>query len=258
MRTTGTPTSAGAKPTRLQVRPQRIAGDRARSLLRPRGRARPCSTRRGQRGKTNVVSLVAWGGVGKSTLVNKWLEALEADNWRGAGRVLGWSFYSQGTDERVTSADQFVDDALACSAIPIRRRARPGPRASGWPSWCARRRRSWCSMAWSRSRTRYQGIKDPALAAPGRGAGAGQPRALRDHHPRARSGSSPISRTTSRVTWSRSRRRRAAPCWSHGRARRPKRSWSRRATAFGNHALAINLLASYLRAIPRASDRQGR
>ena len=53
----------------------------------------------------NVVSLVAWGGVGKSTLVNKWLERLKADNYRGAARVFGWSFYSQGTGERVTSAD---------------------------------------------------------------------------------------------------------------------------------------------------------
>ena len=52
---------------------------------------------------THVVSLVAWGGVGKSTLVNKWLERMEADNYRGARRVYAWSFYSQGTGERVTS-----------------------------------------------------------------------------------------------------------------------------------------------------------
>ena len=61
---------------------------------------------------TNVVSLVAWGGVGKSTLVNKWVEQMAADNYRGARRVFGWSFYSQGTGERVTSADQFVAAAL--------------------------------------------------------------------------------------------------------------------------------------------------
>lgn len=60
----------------------------------------------------NVISLVAWGGVGKSTLVNKWLERLGADNYRGAWRVYGWSFYSQGTGERVTSADQFIAAAL--------------------------------------------------------------------------------------------------------------------------------------------------
>jgi len=60
----------------------------------------------------NVISLVAWGGVGKSALVNKWLERLGADNYRGARRVYGWSFYSQGTGERVTSADQFIAAAL--------------------------------------------------------------------------------------------------------------------------------------------------
>ncbi len=60
----------------------------------------------------HVVSLVAWGGVGKSTLVNKWLEKIASDNYRGAGRVFAWSFYSQGTGERVTSADQFIREAL--------------------------------------------------------------------------------------------------------------------------------------------------
>ena len=59
-----------------------------------------------------VISFVAWGGVGKSTLVNKWLERLEKDNYRGARRVFAWSFYSQGTSERATSADQFINAAL--------------------------------------------------------------------------------------------------------------------------------------------------
>jgi len=64
-------------------------------------------------GSANIVSLVAWGGVGKSTLVNQWLQYLESDNYRGAKRVYGWSFYSQGTGQRVTSADEFVSKALA-------------------------------------------------------------------------------------------------------------------------------------------------
>ena len=61
---------------------------------------------------TRVVSLVARGGVGKSTLVRRWLERLEADNFRSAERVFAWSFYSQGTGERVTSADRFIAEAL--------------------------------------------------------------------------------------------------------------------------------------------------
>ncbi len=62
--------------------------------------------------KANVLSFVAYGGTGKSTLVNKWLERMRWDNYRGAERVYGWSFYSQGTGERVTSADMFINDTL--------------------------------------------------------------------------------------------------------------------------------------------------
>ncbi len=62
---------------------------------------------------TNVLTLVAWGGVGKTALVNKWLTLLERDNYRGAERVFGWSFYSQGAAEgRQVSADQFIAAAL--------------------------------------------------------------------------------------------------------------------------------------------------
>jgi TIR domain/AAA ATPase domain len=60
----------------------------------------------------NIISLVAEGGAGKSALVNEWLKRLQADNYRGAEMVLGWSFYSQGTKERATSSDGFLDWAL--------------------------------------------------------------------------------------------------------------------------------------------------
>ncbi len=63
--------------------------------------------------KTNIVSFVAWGGVGKTALVNHWLKKRMArDNYRGAERVYGWSFFSQGTSERAASADLFIDQAL--------------------------------------------------------------------------------------------------------------------------------------------------
>jgi hypothetical protein len=60
----------------------------------------------------NIISLVAEGGAGKSALVNEWLGRLRTDNYRGAQIVLGWSFYSQGTKERGTSADGFLDSVL--------------------------------------------------------------------------------------------------------------------------------------------------
>jgi hypothetical protein len=49
--------------------------------------------------KTHVVCLVAWGGVGKTALVNEWLAQMEKENYRGAHRVYAWSFYSQGSSE---------------------------------------------------------------------------------------------------------------------------------------------------------------
>ena len=62
--------------------------------------------------QTNIVVFKAHGGVGKSTLVRVWTEHMRQDNYRGAKAVFAWSFYSQGTRERVTSADQFINAAL--------------------------------------------------------------------------------------------------------------------------------------------------
>jgi hypothetical protein len=62
---------------------------------------------------TNIISLVAWGGVGKTALVNIWLSKMRQDNFRGAERVFGWSFYSQGAAEgKQASADLFIASAL--------------------------------------------------------------------------------------------------------------------------------------------------
>jgi len=65
-------------------------------------------------GRTTLVELVAPGGVGKTSLVREWLDGLRADGWRGAKRVFGWSFYSQGSsDERQASEDPFLAAGLA-------------------------------------------------------------------------------------------------------------------------------------------------
>ncbi len=63
--------------------------------------------------RTHVVSLVAWAGVGKTALVNRWLARLAEENFRGARRVYAWSFHGQGTGQRITSADLFIARALA-------------------------------------------------------------------------------------------------------------------------------------------------
>jgi hypothetical protein len=48
--------------------------------------------------QVNVVTTVAWGGVGKATLVNHWLRRTAAEHYRSAQLVFGWSFYRQGTN----------------------------------------------------------------------------------------------------------------------------------------------------------------
>jgi len=68
---------------------------------------------------TNIVSIVAFGGTGKTALVNAWLNKMAKDNYKGAERVLGWSFYSQGTSEdKQASADQFIASALGWFGDP--------------------------------------------------------------------------------------------------------------------------------------------
>ena len=62
---------------------------------------------------THVVTIVAWGGVGKTALVVEWMARMAKDGWRGAERVFDWSFYSQGTSDTTTaSSDPFIAKAL--------------------------------------------------------------------------------------------------------------------------------------------------
>jgi Protein kinase domain len=60
----------------------------------------------------NVVTIVAWAGVGKSALINHWLRRMAAEGYRSAELVFGWSFYRQGTGGETSSADEFLDAAL--------------------------------------------------------------------------------------------------------------------------------------------------
>lgn len=68
----------------------------------------------GEPGRSRVLTFVAWGGEGKTSLVAKWAADLAARDWPGCDAVFAWSFYSQGTRERVSaSADLFLAEALA-------------------------------------------------------------------------------------------------------------------------------------------------
>ncbi|MCP4691297.1 MAG: toll/interleukin-1 receptor domain-containing protein [Desulfobacterales bacterium] len=63
--------------------------------------------------KTRILTIVAGGGVGKTALVNHWLDEMEEDDYRGASHVYGWSFAGQGAlEEPQVAADAFFDYAL--------------------------------------------------------------------------------------------------------------------------------------------------
>src|SRR6266699_2022937 len=62
--------------------------------------------------RCRIVSIVAYGGTGKSALVNTWLSQMRDQDYLGARKVFAWSFYSQGTKENLVSADVFVSQAL--------------------------------------------------------------------------------------------------------------------------------------------------
>src|ERR1700692_606057 len=67
---------------------------------------------------SNVVSIIAWAGVGKSTLVNHWLRRMASDHYRSAELVYGWSFYRQGSSGEASSRDEFLDATLTWFGDP--------------------------------------------------------------------------------------------------------------------------------------------
>jgi hypothetical protein len=69
--------------------------------------------------KTRVLSVIASGGMGKSSLVNSWVNELALQDWPDAELVYGWSFYRQGLGAGVqTSSDLFLASALAWFGDP--------------------------------------------------------------------------------------------------------------------------------------------
>lgn len=66
---------------------------------------------RGESKRPRIITFVALGGEGKTSLVAKWAADLAYKNWPGCERAFAWSFYSQGTKE-TTSSDLFLKEAL--------------------------------------------------------------------------------------------------------------------------------------------------
>ena len=90
-------------PSKLPTAPAELFGRDARLTALDTAWANPA---------IHVVTVVAWGGVGKTSLVGTWAAGLAAQDFDGAD-YFTWSFYSQGTREQSSaSADPFIDAAL--------------------------------------------------------------------------------------------------------------------------------------------------
>ena len=117
----------------------------------------------------NVVTIVAWAGVGKSTLVNHWLRGMAAEHYRSAELVYGWSFYRQGTSGDTSSADEFLDATLTWFGDPDPRMGTAWEKGKDWRNSSHIAEPYWFWMAWSRSKIRLvpqEGrLRDPSLQA---------------------------------------------------------------------------------------------
>ncbi|HEV7402396.1 MAG TPA: toll/interleukin-1 receptor domain-containing protein, partial [Chthoniobacteraceae bacterium] len=68
---------------------------------------------RNERSRPHVLTFVALGGEGKTSLVANWAAALAHQDWPGCDAAFAWSFYSQGTREQMAaSSDLFLKEAL--------------------------------------------------------------------------------------------------------------------------------------------------
>jgi hypothetical protein len=63
--------------------------------------------------RPHILTFVALGGEGKTSLVAKWAADLSYQDWPGCDAAFAWSFYSQGTREQTAaSSDLFLKEAL--------------------------------------------------------------------------------------------------------------------------------------------------
>jgi tetratricopeptide (TPR) repeat protein len=67
----------------------------------------------GEKKRPYILTFVALGGEGKTSLVAKWAADLAYQGWPGCDPAFAWSFYSQGTSEKTqASSDSFLKEGL--------------------------------------------------------------------------------------------------------------------------------------------------
>jgi hypothetical protein len=71
------------------------------------------TAQRDEIGRPRVLTFIAVGGEGKTSLVAKWAADIASHNWQGCDAVFAWTFYSQGAqDQSAASSDLFLKEAL--------------------------------------------------------------------------------------------------------------------------------------------------
>jgi tetratricopeptide (TPR) repeat protein len=204
--------------------------------------------------RTRIAALVAWGGVGKSTLVNKWLERMSADGFRGARRVFGWSFFSQGTNERSTSADLFIETALTFFGDPEPSQGSPWAKGERLAELVRQERSLLVLDGLEPLQSSMEGgrIKDPALAmllaGLARPGGAGGLCVITTREKIA--DLEPFPETVEEKNLEQISPEAGRALLRVRGVRGTDAELEEVARAFGGHALAIDLLASYLREVP--------
>jgi len=201
--------------------------------------------------ETHVISLVAWGGVGKSALVNHWLGTMAKENYRGARRVYGVSFYSQGTKQTAVSADTAMDEALRWFGDPDPAAGSPWDKGERLAK-LVRQVPTLLILDGLEPLQNPPGpeagrLKDPALQSLVRELAAGNPGlcVITTRHRVA--DIEPLSATTAPVIEleNLSDEAGAALLRQHG-VEGPDDELRQASRAFGGHGLALNLLGSYL------------
>ena len=66
-----------------------------------------------QEGSCNIMALSAWGGTGKSSIINKWLASYANKGQDAPQKTYSWSFHNQGdTGKKQSSSSEFIEHAL--------------------------------------------------------------------------------------------------------------------------------------------------
>ncbi len=115
---------------------------------------------RGRIQTSNVVTIVAWAGVGKSTLINHWLRGMAAEHYRSAQLVLDGRFIDKEAAGALRLQMNLSKPLSRGSVTRIHGSERHGRRAKDLRNLSHIGEPSWFWMASSRSRIRLVHKKD--------------------------------------------------------------------------------------------------